>query len=177
MKFPTKEDVTDDWGPPDPALPNWNDDPLRRRGPRGRPRLEHLAQRRRRQLHPGRELRHGHLRPRVQPHPGHRRQLQQPVRVPARRAYTGPWEMLSRGTFNGPGGPHSRWLIPATAGGSMGAQHMLRNKIKLGIVDPSNVLNLTRDGVAGSGRRGGQGEGPRGAGQTRRADRRQPGDG
>ena len=33
----------------------------------------------------------------------------------------------------------------------MGAEHMLREKVKLGIVDPSTVLNLTRDGVAGSG--------------------------
>ena len=24
--------------------------------------------------------------------------------------------MLSRGTFNGPGGPHSRWMIPPTGG-------------------------------------------------------------
>ena len=43
--------------------------------------------------------------------------------------------MLSRGSFNGPGGPHSRWMIPATGGASMGAQHMLRNKIKLDMVD------------------------------------------
>jgi hypothetical protein len=59
--------------------------------------------------------------------------------------------MLSRGTFNGPGGPHSRWLIPAVAGASMGAQHMLREKVKLGIVDPSRVLNLSRAGLRRSG--------------------------
>jgi hypothetical protein len=74
-----------------------------------------------------------------------------PYSVPARRDYSGPWDMLSRGTFNGPGGPHSRWLIPGTAGSSMGAEHMLREKMKLGIVDPSTVLNLSRDGVTGSG--------------------------
>jgi len=28
-----------------------------------------------------------------------------PFGVPAQRDYSGPWEMLSRGTFNGPGGP------------------------------------------------------------------------
>jgi hypothetical protein len=33
----------------------------------------------------------------------------------------------------------------------MGAQHMLRNKIKLGIVDERNVLRLSRDALAGSG--------------------------
>lgn len=74
-----------------------------------------------------------------------------PYGNPPRRAYTGPWEMLSRGSFNGPGGPHSRWTIPATGGASMGAQHMLRNKIKLGLVDPANVLQLDRDGLAASG--------------------------
>jgi hypothetical protein len=59
--------------------------------------------------------------------------------------------MLDRGTFNGPGGPHSRWMIPATGGASMGAQHMLRNKIELGIVDEANVLRLSRDALASSG--------------------------
>ncbi|GAA4224386.1 M6 family metalloprotease domain-containing protein [Actinomadura meridiana] len=74
-----------------------------------------------------------------------------PYSDPARRAYSGPWDMLSRGTFNGPGGPHSRWTIPASGGGSMGAQHMLRNKLKLEMVDPNNVLQVTRDGLASSG--------------------------
>jgi hypothetical protein len=74
-----------------------------------------------------------------------------PYGVPPRRAYTGIWEMLSRGSFNGPGGPHSRWMIPATGGGSMGAQHMLRNKIKLQMVDEQNVLRLSRDALKSSG--------------------------
>jgi M6 family metalloprotease-like protein len=74
-----------------------------------------------------------------------------PYGVPPRRAFSGPWDMLSRGTFNGPGGPHSRWTIPATGGGSMGAQHMLRNKMKLGMVDPGNVLQLDREALAASG--------------------------
>jgi M6 family metalloprotease-like protein len=74
-----------------------------------------------------------------------------PYSDPPRRAYSGPWDMLSRGTFNGPGGPHSRWTIPATGGGSMGAQHMLRNKMKLGMVDPDRVLQLSRDALASSG--------------------------
>jgi hypothetical protein len=59
--------------------------------------------------------------------------------------------MLSRGTFNGPGGPHSRWMIPGTGGSSMGAQHMLRNKRDLGIIDENAVLKLSRDGLASSG--------------------------
>ncbi|WP_246411747.1 M6 family metalloprotease domain-containing protein [Amycolatopsis dendrobii] len=74
-----------------------------------------------------------------------------PFGDPPRRSYTGPWEMLSRGSFNGPGGPHTRWQIPATEGGSMGAHHMLRNKLKLGIVDPKSVLNLDRNQLATTG--------------------------
>ncbi|WP_328603947.1 M6 family metalloprotease domain-containing protein [Amycolatopsis sp. NBC_00345] len=74
-----------------------------------------------------------------------------PFGDPPQRSYTGPWEMLSRGSFNGPGGPHTRWQIPATEGGSMGAHHMLRNKLKLGIVDPADVLRLDRDQLAKTG--------------------------
>ncbi|RNG22372.1 M6 family metalloprotease domain-containing protein [Streptomyces botrytidirepellens] len=74
-----------------------------------------------------------------------------PYGTPLSRSYTGIWGMLSRGSFNGPGGPHTRWQIPATAGGSMGAQHVLRDKLKLGIVDEKNVLRLDRDALADSG--------------------------
>jgi M6 family metalloprotease-like protein len=60
------------------------------------------------------------------------------------RSYSGPWDMLSRGTFNGPGGPHMRWLIPATQGGTMGSHHMLRNKLRLGFIQPSDVAVVTQ---------------------------------
>jgi M6 family metalloprotease-like protein len=43
------------------------------------------------------------------------------------RNYSGYWEMMSRGTFNGPGGTHNRWQIPAEAG-SLGPHHMLHFK-------------------------------------------------
>ncbi|MFE7118450.1 M6 family metalloprotease domain-containing protein [Streptomyces sp. NPDC057654] len=74
-----------------------------------------------------------------------------PYGSPPRRAYTGIWSMLSRGSFNGPGGPHTRWRIPATEGATMGSQHVLRDKLKLGIVDEKNVLRLDRDALATSG--------------------------
>ncbi|MGV2920868.1 M6 family metalloprotease domain-containing protein [Streptomyces alfalfae] len=74
-----------------------------------------------------------------------------PYDEPMRRAYTGIWSMLSRGSFNGPGGPHTRWHIPATNGAAMGAQHILRDKLKLGIVDEKNVLRLDRDALKDSG--------------------------
>jgi M6 family metalloprotease-like protein len=74
-----------------------------------------------------------------------------PYGVPLRRAYTGPWSMMSRGSFNGPGGPHTRWQIPAVQGGSMGSLHTLRDKAKIGLVDERNVLRLSREALSSSG--------------------------
>jgi M6 family metalloprotease-like protein len=74
-----------------------------------------------------------------------------PYGVPARRAYTGPWSMMSRGSFNGPGGPHTRWQIPSLQGGSMGSLHTLRDKAKIGLIDEKNILRLSREALAGSG--------------------------
>jgi M6 family metalloprotease-like protein len=150
MKFPTKEDVSDQFGPPDLALPNWLDTryvewtswasgasiwPNARSGSSTQAESSGMST----YAH---ELSHIL---------GIADNYNNPFSVPARRAYSGIWEMLSRGTFNGPGGPHSRWAIPATGGSSMGAQHMLRNKIDLGMVDERNVLRLSRDALADSG--------------------------
>ncbi|RJQ75838.1 M6 family metalloprotease domain-containing protein [Pseudonocardiaceae bacterium YIM PH 21723] len=74
-----------------------------------------------------------------------------PYANPPVRAYTGPWEMMSRGSFNGPGGPHTRWQIPPTAGASLGSHHMLRTKLKLGIIDETTVVRTDRDSLAKSG--------------------------
>jgi M6 family metalloprotease-like protein len=60
------------------------------------------------------------------------------------RAYSGPWDMMSRGTFNGPGGPWQRWQIPPTEGGTMGSHHMLRNKIRMGFIPAVEARTLTR---------------------------------
>ncbi|MGH2806052.1 MAG: M6 family metalloprotease domain-containing protein [Actinomycetota bacterium] len=61
-----------------------------------------------------------------------------------KRAYSGPWDMMSRGTFNGPGGPFERWQIPPTEGGTMGSQHMLRNKIRMGFTPATEVRTISR---------------------------------
>ncbi|RMJ28449.1 hypothetical protein PHISP_00664 [Aspergillus sp. HF37] len=74
-----------------------------------------------------------------------------PYGEPLRRSYTGPWSMLSRGSFNGPGGPHTRWQIPPRHGGSMGCLHTLRDKNELGLVSNESTLHLSRDGLAESG--------------------------
>ena len=59
--------------------------------------------------------------------------------------------MMSRGTFNGPGGQHTRWQIPPTQGAALGAQHALRNKRYLNFLTDSDVLRLNRDGLAQTG--------------------------
>ncbi len=67
------------------------------------------------------------------------------------RAATGMWDMMSRGSFNGPGGQHTRWMIPPTLGGALGSQHNMRNKRFLNFLTDNDLLRLNRDGLAQSG--------------------------
>jgi hypothetical protein len=67
------------------------------------------------------------------------------------RAATGMWDMMSRGTFAGPGGQHTRWMIPPTQGASLGSQHNMRNKRFLNFLTDDDLLRLNRDGLAESG--------------------------
>lgn len=69
------------------------------------------------------------------------------------RNFTGYWEMMSRGTFNGPGGTHNRWQIPNAGGSALGPHHMVHFKQMLGVLDESEQVLLNRsqlltDGVA-----------------------------
>ena len=69
------------------------------------------------------------------------------------RNFTGYWEMMSRGTFNGPGGTHNRWQIPNAGGSALGPHHMLHFKQSLGVLQESEQVLLDRsqlltDGVA-----------------------------
>lgn len=74
-----------------------------------------------------------------------------PYSNPARRAYTGPFSMLDRGSFNGPGGPHSRWQIPPVQGASMGSLHTVRDKLQIGLITQTPILQISRTGLATSG--------------------------
>ena len=69
------------------------------------------------------------------------------------------WDMMSRGSFNGPGGQHTRWQIPPTQGAALGAQHSIRNKRFLNFIDDDDMLRLNRDGLAQTGLGGGRGQG------------------
>ena len=70
---------------------------------------------------------------------------------PYRRAPVGPWDLMDRGSFNGPYGPHHRFALPPNEGGSMASGLMLRQRLQFGFVDSSTVLMVNRDGLARTG--------------------------
>jgi M6 family metalloprotease-like protein len=61
------------------------------------------------------------------------------------------WEMMSRGSFNGPGGVHARWQVPNAGGSSLGPHHMVRFKQMLGIYGPDDQVLLQRDDLLANG--------------------------
>jgi M6 family metalloprotease-like protein len=67
------------------------------------------------------------------------------------RNFTGYWEMMSRGTFNGPGGTHNRWQIPNEGGSGLGPHHLLHFKNQLGVLAPENQVTLERDTLQDQG--------------------------
>ena len=74
-----------------------------------------------------------------------------PYVEPYRRVGSGTWDMMDRGCFNGPGGPHMRWVVPPTMGAAMPAGLMLRNRMKNGFIEEKQVFYLSREGLAKSG--------------------------
>jgi M6 family metalloprotease-like protein len=74
-----------------------------------------------------------------------------PYVTPYRRVGSGPWDVMDRGSFNGPGGPHRRWVVPANEGASMPAGFTLRNRLRYKWLQPSQVLDVTRSGLTQSG--------------------------
>ena len=74
-----------------------------------------------------------------------------PYVQPYRRVAAGPWDLMDRGSFNGPGGPHKRYVVPKTEGDVMSAGVMLRQKIAFGFATDAQVLTLKRDNLAKSG--------------------------
>jgi M6 family metalloprotease-like protein len=74
-----------------------------------------------------------------------------PYVTPYRRVGSGPWDIMDRGSFNGPGGPHRRWVVPPAEGAAMPAGFMLRNRLRFEFVPPEQVLRLNRTRLAESG--------------------------
>jgi M6 family metalloprotease-like protein len=74
-----------------------------------------------------------------------------PYATPYRRTHAGPWDLMDRGSFNGPGGPHTRYVTPPNQGGSMSAGLMLRQRLYFKFIDSASVLFLNRNGLARTG--------------------------
>ena len=74
-----------------------------------------------------------------------------PYVTPYRRVGSGPWDIMDRGSFNGPGGPHRRWVVPANEGAAMPAGFTLRNRLRYEWLQPGQVLDVTRSRLAQDG--------------------------
>ncbi|KAI1280239.1 hypothetical protein F5Y07DRAFT_338313 [Xylaria sp. FL0933] len=150
MKFQTPEDVTDVFGPPDDSIPNWAHTryvnwtswasasaiwPNAGGGSSTQAESSGMST----YAH---EL--SHLL-------GIGDNYNNPYSDPPRRDYSGPFSMLARGTFNGPGGPHTRWQIPAQQGSSLGSPHTMGDKLRIDLVDASKVLMISRAALPASG--------------------------
>jgi len=74
-----------------------------------------------------------------------------PYATQVTRAFTGPWSMMSRGSFNGPGGPHTRWQIPSLQGGSLGSLHTMGDKMRINLVNNASVLMTSQEEISSHG--------------------------
>jgi M6 family metalloprotease-like protein len=145
MKFQNQAAVPDSWGPPDANLPNWT--PTRY--------IPWTSWRAGSQLWGNSSMRQGESSGTITHEIVHTFGIadnnNNPYVTPYRRVGSGPWDVMDRGSFNGPGGPHMRWVVPATMGASMPAGQTLRSKMKLGHISEAQVLRVSRDALATSG--------------------------
>ncbi len=146
MKFQSKDDIPPEWGNPNPEKPRWVPT-------RYVPWTSWLAGA---QQWGVASIRQGENSGTIMHELGHYAFSigdlnNNPYVQPYRRVAVGPWDMMDRGSFNGPEGPHSRWKIPSLSGARMPAGLMLRNRLLNGFITRSQILMLNRDGLAKSG--------------------------
>ncbi len=146
MKFQTKDDIPEEWGNPNPDMPRW-----------APTRYTEWTSWKAAQMQWGlSSMRQGensgtitheiaHLEFRIGDNNNN------PYVEPYRRVGSGPWDMMDRGSFNGPGGPHMRWVVPPIAGAAMPAGLMLRNRLEIDFLAEDDVITLSRDGLAETG--------------------------
>jgi M6 family metalloprotease-like protein len=146
MKFQTREDIPAEWGNPDTTKPRWL---VTRYVPwtAWKAGAQQWGLSSVRQGENSGTITHeiAHLTFRIGDNNNN------PYVQPYHRVGSGPWDLMDRGSFNGPGGPHRRWVVPASEGAFMPAGMMLRSRIMLGFVRPENVVALSRDELARSG--------------------------
>ena len=146
MKFQTKEDIPPEWGNPDTTKPRWV---ITRYVP--------WTSWKAGQMQWGlSSMRQGENSGTITHEISHHAfrvgdNNNNPYVTPFRRVGSGPWDIMDRGSFNGPGGPHARAVVPATQGAAMPAGFMLRERMRFEFVRPEDVLKLNRNGLAKSG--------------------------
>lgn len=146
MKFATRDDIPERWGNPDKTMPRWVTT-------RYTPWTSWLAGAQQWGLS---SVRQGESSGTITHELGHLvfsvgDNNNNPYVTPYRRVGTGPWDMMDRGSFNGPGGPHRRWVIPAAEGAAMPAGLMLRNRLAMDLLSRDKVVEIGRDALAASG--------------------------
>ncbi|MEV6964785.1 peptidase M6 [Hamadaea sp. NPDC051192] len=145
MMFQTRDDVPDSWGPPDPTLPNWA--PTRY--------VPWTSWKAGAMLWGSSSMRQGESSGTITHEIAHTFGIadnnNNPYVTPYHRVGSGPWDVMDRGSFNGPGGPHMRWVVPATMGAAMPAGQTLRSRMKLGFISDAQVLRLSANALASTG--------------------------
>lgn len=158
MRFTSKEDIPDEWGPhasidPDNTMPNWA--PTRYvEWTSWRAAAQQWGLASIRQAESSGTITHemGHYFFNIGDNNNNPFSDRQNPPSPLHRVGSAPWDMMDRGSFNGPGGHHMRWVIPPNMGGWSPAGLMLRNKIHAGIVPTDNVQDISREALDGAGR-------------------------
>jgi M6 family metalloprotease-like protein len=146
MKFDTREDIPPEWGNPNPEMPRWV--PTRY--------VEWTSWLAGAQQWGLSSMRQGENSGTITHEIGHYSFRlpdlnNNPYVEPYRRVAAGTWDMMDRGCFNGPGGPHMRWVVPPTNGAAMPAGLMVKNRLENGFITGGDVLTLSRGGLAKSG--------------------------
>ena len=146
MKFASKEGIPAAWGNPDPAKPRWAPT-------RYVPWTSWLAGSQQWGLS---SMRQGENSGTITHELGHFAFSlpdlnNNPYVKPYRRVAAGTWDMMDRGCFNGPGGPHMRWVVPPMQGAFMPAGLMVRNRLENKFIGQADVLSLGRAVLAKSG--------------------------
>ncbi len=146
MKFNSREDIPAEWGNPNPGKPRWI--PTRY--------VEWTSWLAGAQQWGLSSMRQGENSGTITHELGHYAFRlpdlnNNPYVEPFRRVAAGPWDMMDRGCFNGPGGPHMRWVVPPTRGAAMPAGLMVKNRLENGFITENDVLTLSREGLAASG--------------------------
>ncbi|MDH7513497.1 MAG: hypothetical protein QHH14_11185 [Clostridiales bacterium] len=146
MKFKSKEDIPPEWGNPNPDMPRW----VKTRYVEWTSWLAGSQQWGLSSMRQGENsgtIAHelGHFAFRLPDLNNN------PYVKPYRRAAAGPWDLMDRGSFNGPGGPHMRWVVPPIRGAAMPAGLMIRNRMECSFIPEGQILKLSRSGLAQSG--------------------------